>query len=276
MSAKVLFGFHAVTVRLKTAPESVLEVHVDTTRRDARMRQFVERAAAAGARIVDSDGPRLDRLAGTARHQGVVARVTPLAPKHSLDDVLDAVEAEGRGPALVLVLDGVTDPHNLGACLRVADGAGAHAVIAPRDHAVGLNATVAKVASGAAETVPYLMVTNLARTLGELKERGLAVVGTADDAPRTLYEGVFTGPTALVLGAEGHGMRQLTRKTCDALVSIPMAGAVESLNVSVAAGVCLFEARRQRLAAASAAVAGSVAASLAGSPPATAAAPASA
>jgi 23S rRNA (guanosine2251-2'-O)-methyltransferase len=171
-----------------------------------------------------------------------VARVQALAPKHSLDDVLDEVQ----GPPLVLVLDGVTDPHNLGACLRVADGAGAHAVVAPRDHAVGLNATVAKVASGAAETVPYLMVTNLARTLGELKERDIRIVGTSDDAERTLYELDLTGPVALVLGAEGPGMRQLTRKTCDELVRIPMAGAVESLNVSVAAAVCLFEAHRQR------------------------------
>jgi len=239
---KILFGFHAVTVRLKTAPESVSEVHVDATRRDARMRQFVERATHSGVRLVESDDARLSRLAGTPRHQGVVARVTPLAPKHSLDDVLDEVQ----GPPLVLVLDGVTDPHNLGACLRVADGAGAHAVVAPRDHAVGLNATVAKVASGAAETVPYLMVTNLARTLGELKERDLRIVGTSDDAPRTLYEADLKGPLALVLGAEGAGMRQLTRKTCDELVRIPMAGAVESLNVSVAAGVCLYEARRQR------------------------------
>ncbi|MFO1271097.1 MAG: 23S rRNA (guanosine(2251)-2'-O)-methyltransferase RlmB [Rubrivivax sp.] len=244
MSHKVLFGFHAVTVRLKTAPESVQEVHVDTTRRDARMRQFVQRAKDAGAKLVDSDAERLARLAGTTRHQGVVARVTPLAAAHSLDEVLDAAEGE----PLVLVLDGVTDPHNLGACLRVADGAGAHAVVAPKDHAVGLNATVAKVASGAAETVPYLMVTNLARTLGELKERGLTVVGTADDAEHTLYEADLTGPVALVLGAEGPGMRQLTKKTCDRLVRIPMSGAVESLNVSVAAGVCLYEALRQRRA----------------------------
>lgn len=241
---KVLFGFHAVTVRLKTAPQSVIDVHVDTTRRDARMRQFVERAQAAGARIVDSDGERLAKLAGSPRHQGVVARVEALAASHSLDDVLDAA-----GPApLVLVLDGVTDPHNLGACLRVADGAGAHAVIAPKDHAVGINATVAKVASGAAETVPYLMVTNLARSLNELKDRDLRIVGTSDDAERTLYDIDLTGPVALVLGAEGPGMRQLTRKTCDELVRIPMAGAVESLNVSVAAGVCLFEALRQRRA----------------------------
>jgi 23S rRNA (guanosine2251-2'-O)-methyltransferase len=242
MSQKVLYGFHAVTVRLKTAPESVQEVHVDGTRRDARMRQFVERATAAGAKIVQSDGNRLTQLAGTPRHQGVVARVVPLVPKHSLDDVLDAVQ----GAPLVLVLDGITDPHNLGACLRVADGAGAHAVIAPRDHAVGLNATVAKVASGAAGTVAYLMVTNLARTLGELKERDIRIVGTADDAPRSIYMADLRGPVALVLGAEGRGMRQLTAKTCDELVRIPMRGAVESLNVSVASGVCLFEAVRQR------------------------------
>jgi 23S rRNA (guanosine2251-2'-O)-methyltransferase len=244
---KVLYGFHAVGVRLKIAPESVHELHVDAARRDARMRRFVERAAGTGVRIVDSDDARLTRLAGTARHQGVAARVAPLPARHSLDDVLDAVQ----GPPLVLALDGVTDPHNLGACLRVADGAGAHAVVAPRDRAVGLNATVAKVASGAAETVPYLMVTNLARTLGELKERGLRIFGASDDAPRTIYEASFAGPASLVLGAEGAGMRQLTRKTCDELVRIPMTGAVESLNVSVAAGVCLYEARRQRLGAAS-------------------------
>jgi len=245
MSDKILFGFHAVTVRLKTAPESIVEIHVDATRRDARMRQFVERAKDAGAKLVDSDDQRLIRLAGSPRHQGVVAKVKALAQVHSLDDVLDAVS----GPPLVLVLDGVTDPHNLGACLRVADGAGAHAVVAPKDHAVGLNATVAKVASGAAETVPYLMVTNLARCLNELKERGIQVIGTAEDAEQTLYDVDLSGPVALVLGAEGPGMRALTRKTCDVLISIPMAGAVESLNVSVASGVCLYEALRQRRAA---------------------------
>ena len=242
MSTKVLFGFHAVTVRLKTAPASIAEIHVDATRRDARMRQFVERAREAGARLIDSDDARLTQLAGTTRHQGVVARVSALKAQHSLDEVLDGVS----GAPLVLVLDGVTDPHNLGACLRVADGAGAHAVIAPKDHAVGLNATVAKVASGAAETVPYLMVTNLARTLNELKERDLRVIGTSDDAAATVFEADLRGPVALVLGAEGAGLRQLTRRTCDELVRIPMAGAVESLNVSVAAGVCLYEALRQR------------------------------
>jgi 23S rRNA (guanosine2251-2'-O)-methyltransferase len=240
---KILFGFHAVTVRLKTAPESIHEIHVDATRRDARMRQFVQRAREAGARLIDSDVDSLQRLSGTHRHQGVVARVEPVSAARTLDEVMDMVD----GPPLMLVLDGITDPHNLGACLRVADGAGAHAVVAPKDHAVGLNATVAKVASGAAETMPYLMVTNLARTLNQLKELGVRIVGASDDAEQTLYEADLRGPVALVLGAEGPGMRQLTRKTCDELVRIPMQGAVESLNVSVAAGVCLYEARRQRL-----------------------------
>jgi len=248
MTRHVLYGFHAVTVRLKTAPDSVVEVHLDTQRRDARMRGFAERAVAAGAKVVDSDDTRLSKLAGNDRHQGVVALVKPLPARHSLDDILDDAAAAGSGPPLVLALDGVTDPHNLGACLRVADGAGAHAVIAPKDHAVGLNATVAKVASGAAETVPYLMVTNLARALNELKERAVTVVGTSDDAPQTLYDANLAGPVALVLGAEGKGLRQLTRNTCDLLVRIPMAGAVESLNVSVAAGVCLYEVLRQRRA----------------------------
>ncbi len=241
-SPKVLFGFHAVGVRLKIAPQSIVEVYFEASRRDARMRQFIERAKEAGVRLIEADGLRLSKLAGSHGHQGVAALVQPMEQAHSLDDLLDSLQE----PPLLLVLDGVTDPHNLGACLRVADGAGAHAVIAPKDHAAGINATVAKVASGAAETMPYFMVTNLARTLGELKERSIWVVGTSGDAPRTIYQTDLKGPTALVLGAEGPGMRQLTRKTCDELVSIPMHGAVESLNVSVASGVCLYEALRQR------------------------------
>lgn len=245
-SPRVLFGFHAITVRMKTAPKSILELHVETARRDARMRAFAERAREAGIKIVDSDGDRLDKLAGSSRHQGVVARVEAVKMPHSLDEVVENIE----GPPLLLVLDGVTDPHNLGACLRVADGSGTHAVVAPKDHAVGINATVAKVASGAAETVPYIMVTNLARTLTELKEHDIRIIGTSDDAEHTLYDLDLTGPVAFVLGAEGDGMRQLTRKTCDELVRIPMAGAVESLNVSVASAVCLYEALRQRSKAA--------------------------
>ncbi len=241
-SPKVLYGFHAVGVRLKTAPRSIIEIYFEPTRRDARMRQFLERANEAGARLIEADGLRLSKLCGSHGHQGVAARVEALPQITSLDDLLDSI-AE---PPLLLVLDGITDPHNLGACLRVADGAGAHAVIAPKDHAAGINATVAKVASGAAETMPYFMVTNLARTLNELKERSIWITGTSDDAPQTLYQADLKGPTALVLGAEGDGMRQLTRKTCDQLVRIPMKGAVESLNVSVASGVCLYEALRQR------------------------------
>ena len=241
-SPKVLFGFHAVGVRLKVAPQSIVEVYFEASRRDARMRQFIERCKEAGIRLIEADGLRLAKLAGSHGHQGVAALVQHMEQAHSLDDLLDSI-AE---PPLLLVLDGVTDPHNLGACLRVADGAGAHAVIAPKDHAAGLNATVSKVASGAAETVPYFMVTNLARTLNELKERNIWIIGTAGESKKSIYQVDLKGPTALVLGAEGPGMRQLTRKTCDELVHIPMHGAVDSLNVSVASGVCLYEALRQR------------------------------
>ncbi len=243
-SPKVLYGFHAIGAPLTTAPTSLIAIYFEATPRDARMRQFIERAKEANVRLIEADGLRLSKLCGNHGHQGVVARVEPLAQVTSLDDLLDSLPSDQ--PPLLLVLDGITDPHNLGACLRVADGAGAHAVIAPKDHAVGVNATVAKVASGAAETMPYFMVTNLARTLNELKERNIWVIGTSDDAPKTLYQVDLKGPTALVLGAEGAGMRQLTRKTCDELVSLPMRGAVESLNVSVASGVCLYEALRQR------------------------------
>lgn len=249
---KILYGFHAVGVRLKVAPDSIVEVYVDPTRRDARMRQFLQRAHEAGVRVIEAPGSRLSGLAGGANHQGVVARVQAIASLRTLDEVLDSLdardEAERRSdPPLLLVLDGVTDPHNLGACLRVADAAGVHAVIVPKDHSCGLNATVAKVASGAAETVPFLMVTNLARTLDELKARGIWVVGTSDDAPRSLYQGDWRGPMAWVLGSEGKGLRALVRRTCDELVAIPMRGAVESLNVSVASAVCLYEVVRQRL-----------------------------
>lgn len=245
---KMLFGFHAVAVRLKVAPQSVAEVYFDASRRDARMKQFLARAEEAKVKLVEADGLRLSKLCGAAGHQGVVARVSEIDIARSLDTLLENLESRAEVP-LLLILDGVTDPHNLGACLRVADGAGAHAVIAPKDHAAGINATVAKVASGAAETVPYFMVTNLARTMAELKERGIWCLGAADDAPQTLYQTDFKMPCALILGAEGAGMRQLTRKNCDALMSIPMLGAVESLNVSVASGVVLYEAMRQRMAA---------------------------
>ncbi|MFN7693086.1 MAG: 23S rRNA (guanosine(2251)-2'-O)-methyltransferase RlmB [Burkholderiales bacterium] len=244
----VLFGFHAVSTRIKIAPASVELVLYDASRRDNRMKSLLARALEAGVKTVETEPLQLDRLARTDRHQGLVAKVEPFKQQHSLDDLLDEVTARGEKP-LLLLRDGVTDPHNLGACLRVADGAGAHAVIAPRDHAVGLNATVAKVASGAAESVPYLMVTNLSRTLLELKERDIVCVGTSDQAEVSIHQADLAGKVggiAWVLGAEGKGLRQLTAKTCDLLVSIPMNGAVESLNVSVAAGICLYESLRQR------------------------------
>lgn len=242
MKSKPIFGFHAVTARLRHDASSIEEIYVDASRHDRRMQDLLRAAEAAKVRIIHVDDQRLSGMVGTRRHQGVVAQAGPLSLARNLDELLDGIE----GPPLLLILDGVTDPHNLGACLRVADGAGAHAVIAPKDRAVGLNATAAKVASGAADTVPYITVTNLARTMRELKERDIWLIGTTDDAEKSLYEADFASPTAIVMGSEGEGMRRLTRENCDLLVNIPMLGAVESLNVSVASGVCLYEARRQR------------------------------
>jgi 23S rRNA (guanosine2251-2'-O)-methyltransferase len=244
MKSKLIFGFHAVTARLRHEASSVEEIYIDAGRHDRRMQDLLRAAEGAKVRIIPADDKRLDGMVGTRRHQGVVAKAGELSLARNLDELLDMVE----GPPLLLILDGITDPHNLGACLRVADGAGAHAVIAPKDRAVGLNATAAKVASGAADTVPYITVTNLARTLRELKERDIWLIGMTDDAEQTIYQPDLSGPAALVMGSEGEGMRRLTRETCDVLASIPMFGSVESLNVSVASGVVLYEARRQRIA----------------------------
>ena len=243
MKNKMIFGFHAVTSRLRHEASSVEEIYVDASRVDRRMQELISVAKAFNVRVIQADDQRLSNIVGTRRHQGVVAKAGELSLARNLDELLDAIE----GPPLLLILDGITDPHNLGACLRVADGAGAHAVIAPKDRAVGLNATAAKVASGAAETMPYITVTNLARTMRELKERDVLLIGTSDDAEKSLYQADFSGPAALVMGSEGEGMRRLTRETCDILVHVPMFGSVESLNVSVASGICLYEARRQRL-----------------------------
>ncbi len=237
----LIHGFHAVIARLKRGGEGVRELYVGAGRDDARVQDLLRAAERAGVRPHFVDAARIERLCPQRRHQGVVLFAEARAPQVDLDELLDRTP----GP-LLLLLDGVTDPRNLGACLRVADGAGVHAVIAPKDRAVGVNATVAKVASGAADTVPYLMVTNLARSLGELRERGLQIVGTAEDAPIGLHQAPLRGPLALVLGAEGRGLRELTRRSCDQLLRIPMHGAVDSLNVAVAAGVCLYEALRQR------------------------------
>ncbi|HTH39662.1 MAG TPA: 23S rRNA (guanosine(2251)-2'-O)-methyltransferase RlmB [Rhodocyclaceae bacterium] len=239
---RLIHGFHAVTAKLRHAAEDVKEIYLAEDRKDGRTRDLLKLAEAHNVRVMPMPMARLDGLANGERHQGVVAKVDARQRYLTLDDVLDGLQE----PPLLLVLDGVTDPHNLGACLRVADGAGAHAVIAPKDKAVGLNATAIKVASGAADTVPYITVTNLARSLREMQERGIWVLGAAGEAEKDIYAIDQSGPTAWVLGAEGDGLRRLTRDTCDELARIPMFGAVESLNVSVASGVCLFEARRQR------------------------------
>lgn len=244
---RVIFGFHTVLARLRADPKSVLEVFLDESRKDARAKDFAAQVERAGARLMRVSAPRLEGMAGGGRHQGVVARVAAQTQKQTLEELLEGLEARGV-PPLLLVLDGITDPHNLGACLRVANAAGVHAVIAPKDHAAGINATVSKVASGAAEITPYFMVTNLARTLADLKDRNIWIVGTDEKAEKTLFEAEVPKSVAWVLGAEGPGMRRLTRESCDLLVKIPMAGAVESLNASVAAGICLFESVRRRRA----------------------------
>jgi len=247
MSAeRVIFGFHTVLARLRADVKSVLEVYLDESRKDSRAKDFAGQVESAGVRLMRVSATRLDGMAGGGRHQGVVARVRADTQKQTLEELLEGLEAAKVAP-LLLVLDGITDPHNLGACLRVANAAGAHAVIAPKDHAAGINATVSKVASGAAEITPYFMVTNLARTLADLKDRNIWVVGTDERAERTLFDADLPSSAAWVLGAEGPGMRRLTRESCDLLVRIPMQGQVESLNASVAAGICLFESVRRRL-----------------------------
>ncbi|MGZ5095166.1 MAG: 23S rRNA (guanosine(2251)-2'-O)-methyltransferase RlmB [Burkholderiales bacterium] len=239
---RIIYGFHAVTSRLRQSVSSIKELYLDSAREDRRAQDLVKTAESCGARVMRVDEKRLDGLTHHARHQGVAARIEIARLPTHIDDVLDTLEE----PALLLILDGVTDPHNLGACLRVADAMGVHAVLAPKDRAVGINATVSKVASGAAETVPYIAVTNLARAIRELKDRGVWIVGADQRAEQDLYGVALKGALAWVLGAEGEGMRRLTREHCDYLVRVPMLGTVESLNVSVSAGICLAETRRQR------------------------------
>jgi 23S rRNA (guanosine2251-2'-O)-methyltransferase len=239
---RTIYGFHAVTSRLRQNAGSVKELYVDAAREDRRAQELIKMAEGRGTRVMRVDEKRLDGMTHHARHQGVAARIEAAALPAHIDEVLEALTE----PALILILDGVTDPHNLGACLRVADALGVHAVIAPKDRAAGINATVSKVASGAAETVPYLAVTNLARSMRELKEQGVWIVGADERAENDLYSAKLQGPLAWVLGAEGEGMRRLTREQCDELVCIPMLGTVESLNVGVSAGICLAETRRQR------------------------------
>ncbi len=242
--AKLIFGFHAIQSRMRQQSLSIQEIFIDQDRVDPRMQDLIDLAKDNGIRTRQMERNRLDGMTGNARHQGVVAQINddPM-PYKDIDDILDA---DFDHPPFLLILDGVSDPHNLGACLRVADAMGVDAVIAPKDRAVGINATVRKVASGAAETVPFLAVTNLARTIKKIKDYGVFVIGTTMDAKGTLHNTKLDGPIAMVLGAEGSGIRRLTAELCDDLITIPMFGTVESMNVSVATGMCLYEIRRQR------------------------------
>jgi 23S rRNA (guanosine2251-2'-O)-methyltransferase len=239
----LVYGLHSIGAVVERAPERLLELWIAAPRDDARMRALRERAEAVGVRVQSVGHEALAKLVGEVAHQGAVAAVRPLKPWDEHDLTSLPIESQDL---LLLVLDGVTDPHNLGACLRTADAAGAQAVIIPKDRSAVVDGVVRKVAAGAAEFVPVATVTNLARTLDMLKERGIWVVGTDGEAEKTVYAADLNRPLALVIGAEGSGMRRLTRERCDFLVRIPMAGQVESLNVSVAAGVVLFEARRQQ------------------------------
>jgi 23S rRNA (guanosine2251-2'-O)-methyltransferase len=243
-SSRILFGFHAVIARLRTRPQSVHALYMTGARHDARARDVVTRAQSAGVAVHTVDEARLLQLTGHGRHQGIVALVDEALPYVTVDDVFASIDE----PALFVVLDGVTDPHNLGACLRSADAFGAHGLIVPKDRAVGVNATDAKAAIGAADTVPVIAVTNLARTLRDLKARGVWIVG-AETGGESLFDADLTGPIAWVSGAEGAGLRRLTRESCDRIVGIPLQGTVESLNVSVATGICLYATRRARMLA---------------------------
>jgi 23S rRNA (guanosine2251-2'-O)-methyltransferase len=241
---QLLCGVHGVLAALEDPASRPSEIWVDVARRDARIRALIERAAHAGVPVRSVARRELAALAPRASSQGVIARYRKPFSGHARDlwRILDELSV----PPLLLLLDGVQDPHNLGACLRTAEAAGVHALVTPRDRAVGLTAAACKAASGAAASIPLVRVTNLARLLGELQRRGVWIFGTADDAPTELYDMDLSGSLALVMGGEEKGMRRLTRENCDYLVRIPMAGRVTSLNVSVAAGIALFEAVRQR------------------------------
>ncbi|MGU3840050.1 23S rRNA (guanosine(2251)-2'-O)-methyltransferase RlmB [Vibrio diabolicus] len=246
MSNEFIYGIHAVKAVLEREPERFIEAYVLKGRQDDRLMPILNDLQVCGVSIQQMTRKTLDDKARGANHQGIIARVKPAKQlnENDIDDIL----AQHESP-LLLVLDGVTDPHNLGACLRNADAAGAAAIIVPKDRSAPMNATVSKVACGAAEVVPLIRVTNLARIMRTLQEKGIWFVGTAGEATHDIYQAKLTGPLAIVMGAEGDGMRRLTRETCDDLIKIPMAGSVSSLNLSVASGICLFEAVRQRLAA---------------------------
>lgn len=237
----LIYGFHSVTARLRQTPESVEAIYVDADRFDGRMRDLLALCKAAQVQVLKVKSARLDAMCPNRKHQGVVGQAQVQVLKRDLDELLDGL----TGPAFLLLLDGITDPRNLGACLRVADGAGVQAVIAPKDKSCQLNEVATQTASGAAESVPYIQVTNLAHTIDKLQEREIWVIGAADETDTTVYDVQLPRSLAWVVGAEGTGLRRLTKERCDQLVKIPMLGQVSSLNVSVATGVLLYESIRQ-------------------------------
>ena len=249
MSSELIFGLHAVNSLLEHEPERFIEVFALKERDNDRLTPLLKELNNIGISVQYVNRKTLDNKCDGGRHNGVLARVKEgkKLNETDLDTLLNRIEAKGEAP-LLLILDGVTDPHNLGACLRSSDAAGVHAVIVPKDKSVQLTSVVRKVACGAAETVPLIAVTNLARTMRELQERQIWIVGTAGEATQDLYQPKLNGPLAIAMGAEEKGLRRLTREHCDELISIPMAGSVSSLNVSVATGICLFEVVRQRQA----------------------------
>lgn len=241
-TARTIFGFHAITSRIRQHPESIQEVFLDETRNDQRAQQLITLAKHQGIQISICNAMKLHKIAGTTHHQGVVASILTIQNRVTIETILDNLSAN----TLLLLLDGVKDPYNLGACLRIADAFGVQAVVVPKDNAVGLTSTVYKVASGSAENIPLISVTNFARTIRLLKQQGIWVIGAAINTNDTLDNIKLSGPIAWVLGSEGEGLRKLTQENCDQLARIPMIGQVNSLNVSVAAGICLFETLRQR------------------------------
>ena len=244
MSDSIVYGIHAVSLRLKKQPASCRELLL-TEKRNQRLQAVYQLARQKGIPVKNETRDALTALSRSEKHQGCVMRVVGESAARA--DLHTLLESKHAG-MLLLVLDGVQDPHNLGACLRTADAAGVDAVIIPRDNSVGLNATVEKVAAGAAQTVPLIEVTNLSRAIESIKEQGIWVYGTSGEAGQSLYDFSYEGPVALVMGSEGKGMRRLTAESCDHLISLPMLGSVESLNVSVATGVCLYEINRSRMA----------------------------
>jgi 23S rRNA (guanosine2251-2'-O)-methyltransferase len=239
-----IYGLHSVQALLKSAPQRVIEIYMVQGRNDQRLQKIVNAAQSNGIHCQLVNRNKLDELVSDENHQGVIAVCTPgeTYDETYLFNLIDTLSE----PAFLLILDGVTDPHNLGACMRSAEAAGVHAVIAPKDKSAGLTPVARKVACGAAEVLPYIPVTNLARTLKGLQEKGIWLFGAAGEAEQSVYEANLKGPIGILMGAEGDGLRRLTQETCDHLINIPMAGTVSSLNVSVATGVCLFEAVRQR------------------------------